>query len=209
MNQSIAGKEDYDRLRPLSYPMTDMFLYCFSVISRDSLYNLKHKWLPEVKHHGYDKVPYIIIGTKCDLRKQKQAKENFERMEYHHATVIDYMLRVSAGSGTDTGSESDSFADYPSDLIGLILNFSKYTRDEVDYDERIVDLLIDENEINEAISGDLKYGFYEFREKAPYIETSALTQEHLLEMLHMIMDLHIEYTAAQEAKTSGKKCFVM
>jgi small GTP-binding protein len=28
-----AGQEDYDRLRPLSYPQTDVFLICFSIIS--------------------------------------------------------------------------------------------------------------------------------------------------------------------------------
>jgi len=27
-----AGQEDYDRLRPLSYPQTDVFLICFSVV---------------------------------------------------------------------------------------------------------------------------------------------------------------------------------
>ena len=28
-----AGQEDYDRLRPLSYPQTDVFLVCYSVVS--------------------------------------------------------------------------------------------------------------------------------------------------------------------------------
>ena len=31
-----AGQEDYDRLRPLSYPQTDVFLVAFSLISRPS-----------------------------------------------------------------------------------------------------------------------------------------------------------------------------
>lgn len=28
-----AGQEDYDRLRPLAYPGTDVFMVCFSVTS--------------------------------------------------------------------------------------------------------------------------------------------------------------------------------
>ena len=31
-----SGREDYDRLRPLSYPQTDVFLICFSVVNRKS-----------------------------------------------------------------------------------------------------------------------------------------------------------------------------
>ncbi|KAF4525242.1 hypothetical protein B566_EDAN013204 [Ephemera danica] len=42
-----AGQEDYDRLRPLSYPDTDVILMCFSIDSPDSLENIPEKWTPE------------------------------------------------------------------------------------------------------------------------------------------------------------------
>lgn len=38
-----AGQEDYDRLRPLSYPQTDVFLVCYSVVSPSSFENVKEK----------------------------------------------------------------------------------------------------------------------------------------------------------------------
>jgi len=66
-----AGQEDYDRLRPLSYPQTDVFLVCFSVISRSSFENVKTKWVPEIQHHAPN-VPILLIGTKSDLRKDDQ-----------------------------------------------------------------------------------------------------------------------------------------
>ena len=62
-----AGQEDYDRLRPLSYPQTDVFLVCFSVISPSSFENVKSKWFPEISHHAPN-VPFLLIGTKVDLR---------------------------------------------------------------------------------------------------------------------------------------------
>jgi small GTP-binding protein len=62
-----AGQEDYDKLRPLSYPQTDVFLICFAVNSRVSFDNLRTKWLTEVQHFAPN-VPFIIVGTKSDLR---------------------------------------------------------------------------------------------------------------------------------------------
>ena len=38
-----AGQEDYDRLRPLSYPQTDVFLICFSIVSPPSFENVRTK----------------------------------------------------------------------------------------------------------------------------------------------------------------------
>lgn len=63
-----AGQEDYDRLRPLSYPQTDVFLLAFSILSPNSFQNVKTKWWPEIAHHSPD-TPIILVGTKCDLRK--------------------------------------------------------------------------------------------------------------------------------------------
>jgi len=62
-----AGQEDYDRLRPLSYPQTDVFLVCFSIISPSSFENVSSKWYPEIQHHA-PHVPILLVGTKSDLR---------------------------------------------------------------------------------------------------------------------------------------------
>eukprot|EP01098_Paradermamoeba_levis_P003441 TRINITY_DN156_c0_g1_i2.p1 TRINITY_DN156_c0_g1~~TRINITY_DN156_c0_g1_i2.p1 ORF type:complete len:197 (-),score=49.21 TRINITY_DN156_c0_g1_i2:107-697(-) len=62
-----AGQEDYDRLRPLSYPQTDVFIIAFSVVNPASYENVKQKWQPEIKHHCPN-VPIILCGTKLDLR---------------------------------------------------------------------------------------------------------------------------------------------
>ncbi len=61
-NEIKAGQEDYDRLRPLSYPDTDVILMCFSIDSPDSLENIPEKWNPEVKHFCPN-VPIILVGA--------------------------------------------------------------------------------------------------------------------------------------------------
>lgn len=66
-----AGQEDYDKLRPLSYPQTDVFLICFSLISPASYENVRVKWWPEIRHHCPG-VPIILVGTKLDLRDESK-----------------------------------------------------------------------------------------------------------------------------------------
>ena len=80
-----AGQEDYDRLRPLSYPQTDVFLICFSLVSPPSYENVRTKviwgpqvrlhiahselqWYPEIAHHA-PQTSTVLVGTKLDLRE--------------------------------------------------------------------------------------------------------------------------------------------
>ena len=75
-----AGQEDYDRLRPLSYPQTDVFLTCFSIDSPASFENIKAKWYPEISHHC-PKTPIVLVGLKLDLRDDKETVEKLAKME--------------------------------------------------------------------------------------------------------------------------------
>lgn len=66
-----AGQEEYDRLRTLSYPQTNVFIICFSIGSPSSHANVRHKWHPEVSHHCPN-VPILLVGTKRDLRSDAE-----------------------------------------------------------------------------------------------------------------------------------------
>jgi len=75
-----AGQEDYDRLRPLSYPDTDVILMCFSIDNPDSLENIPEKWTPEVKHFCPN-VPVILVGNKKDLRLDENTRRELLKMK--------------------------------------------------------------------------------------------------------------------------------
>ncbi|XP_023658603.1 rho-related GTP-binding protein RhoF-like [Paramormyrops kingsleyae] len=66
-----AGQEDYDRLRPLSYPDANLVFICYDVTNPTSFENVLLKWYPEV-HHFCRGLPILLIGCKTDLRKNKE-----------------------------------------------------------------------------------------------------------------------------------------
>ena len=63
----VAGSEEYDRIRPISYCDTDVFLLCFAVDEPSSFDSVRERWYPELNYHSPG-TPIILVGTKEDLR---------------------------------------------------------------------------------------------------------------------------------------------
>ncbi|XP_047379385.1 rho-related GTP-binding protein RhoQ isoform X2 [Sciurus carolinensis] len=100
-----AGQEDYDRLRPLSYPMTDVFLICFSVVNPASFQNVKEEWVPELKEYAPN-VPFLLIGTQigaccyveCSALTQKGLKTVFDEAIIAILTPKKHAVKKRIGS---------------------------------------------------------------------------------------------------------------
>jgi small GTP-binding protein len=65
-------------LRILSYPATDVFLLCFSVVSPASYANITQKWIKELREHCHD-VSVILVGTQSDLREDAEVLTKLQK----------------------------------------------------------------------------------------------------------------------------------
>jgi len=61
-----GGNEDFNQLRHIAYPNTDIFLCCFSVVNPISFEHVRSKWFPEITSQCPN-TPIILVGTKIDL----------------------------------------------------------------------------------------------------------------------------------------------
>ena len=62
-----AGQSDYDYMRPISYPQTDIFLICFNVSNRESFKNVK-VWISEARTYAKT-ASLFLVGLKTDQRR--------------------------------------------------------------------------------------------------------------------------------------------
>lgn len=62
-----AGQEDYERLRPLSYPGTNVVVILFDITNPVSFDNACTAWKDEIRRH-LPHVPIVLLGNKSDLR---------------------------------------------------------------------------------------------------------------------------------------------
>jgi small GTP-binding protein len=81
-----AGQEDYDRLRPLSYPDSHVIIVSFSIDSPASLSNVAEKWIKEVSHFCLG-VPILLAGFKRDLKTDKRT---IEELSYADMKPVTY-----------------------------------------------------------------------------------------------------------------------
>ncbi|XP_048736304.1 cdc42 homolog [Ostrea edulis] len=65
-----AGKEDFSKVRVMSYINSDVFLVCFSIDDIKSLVHAQESWVPELRQH-LPNTPFILVGTKLDVRFQQ------------------------------------------------------------------------------------------------------------------------------------------
>ncbi|KAJ6251480.1 hypothetical protein M0813_15020 [Anaeramoeba flamelloides] len=116
-----AGGEDFDRLRPLMYPQTDVFFICFDISRPVSLKNAQSRWAPELQFHCPG-TPFLLIGNKQDLRDdQTTIRRLQERGE--SPTTYEQGVKAAEEMGADSYLECSS-----SNQIGLTELFREAVR---------------------------------------------------------------------------------
>lgn len=89
-NQSIdlqiwdtSTKGNYKQVIPILYPIVDIIIVCFSLVSPISFGNVEKVWIPEIKSNCPN-TPYILVGMKSDFRANTSqiiiSKEEGERL---------------------------------------------------------------------------------------------------------------------------------
>lgn len=94
-----AGQEDFQQIRQLSYPNTDVFVICYSTNSIGSFKNVWDFWLKEIQEM---QTPFILCGTKSDLCDEDSPGHVPESLalEFAKTNKAWNSIRCSAKNGT-------------------------------------------------------------------------------------------------------------
>lgn len=115
-----AGKEDYDRLRVISYMNCDVFLVCFSVINRESLESVEKHWVPEIRQY-LPKTPFILVATQIDKRNMKSINGVNSKPEVSFKEAAEIADRCGASAYVECSSlTSDGITDVIRETIETV-----------------------------------------------------------------------------------------
>ena len=73
-----SGSDSYTQMRSLVYNDADVFIVCYAINSPSSLENVREQWIPEIYSHSRQ-IPFVLVGTKSDLRLHKSEKKELSR----------------------------------------------------------------------------------------------------------------------------------
>ncbi|CAC5373609.1 RAC1 [Mytilus coruscus] len=94
-----CGSEDYNKLRPLSLPDTDVFFVCFSLNDPDSFDFIEQKCYPDIKLLCPNALT-LLVGTKKDLinigQNEQETREKDTSNLYAYKQGINLAERIQA-----------------------------------------------------------------------------------------------------------------
>eukprot|EP01101_Sappina_pedata_P006990 TRINITY_DN35_c0_g1_i2.p1 TRINITY_DN35_c0_g1~~TRINITY_DN35_c0_g1_i2.p1 ORF type:complete len:173 (+),score=33.53 TRINITY_DN35_c0_g1_i2:85-603(+) len=110
-----AGQEGYARIRTLSYPKTDVFLLCFSVVDHTSFENVGARWLIELKHHCPN-TPIMLVGTKVSQSSPSNQiyRKYYRRNQIRMQPILDSNYQSAI---------NDTTYERQSTLIGYVVEY--------------------------------------------------------------------------------------
>ena len=167
---STAGQEDYDRLRPLSYPGTDVFIIMYAINNRASFDAVTSKWNPEIERFCPGAVK-ILVGNKTDL-DDKRKVETYEGQSCIRSIGAQAFVESSAKTQFGLKKVFD-------EAVRHVLEKRKNPKasNDTDVEEEEKEEEKEEPEEEEDVfASEYKFGVY-FYEKEPYSEEKLVRQK--------------------------------
>ena len=117
-----AGQQEYDTLRPLSYPGTDIFLLFFSIHEPDSFENITAKWVKEVKESDAScpEAKHFVVGTKTDLRTDEGTIAKLKAKGQHPITYkegVELAKKIGAQKYVECSAKTENLEEVFIEII--------------------------------------------------------------------------------------------
>lgn len=115
-----AGKEDYDRLRVISYMNCDVFLVCFAVDDPGSLKSVEGNWVPELRRY-LPKTPLVLVGTRADRRDDETSYKTDSKPQVSYKQAMAVSSQVGAVSYVECSAlTGDGIQDLIKDIVDTV-----------------------------------------------------------------------------------------
>ena len=119
----LNGHEDYNRLRPLAYPQTDVMMLCYNRRDITTLQRVRDYWLEECKQGGNEETPVLLLGLDDEKLSERElaapgyydplsSGENIVVLAPGERELLETMLKKQLGLKRKTGRRSGRCVDF-------------------------------------------------------------------------------------------------